>query len=96
MIYRKASLRARKLFTYLPALYINRAEDYTPEGSKRKEFLIATKKRNLLLRRKSTKQTNLTRRFPMNGFDISRVEEFRQLRKEIRGSEKYLIVPLFT
>jgi transposase len=28
----------------------------------------------------------------MNGFDISRVEEFRQLRKEIRGSEKHLIV----
>jgi hypothetical protein len=29
-------------------LYITRAEDYTPEGSKRKKFLIASEKRNLL------------------------------------------------
>ena len=28
----------------------------------------------------------------MDQFDISRVEQFRQLRKEIRGSEKHLIV----
>lgn len=28
----------------------------------------------------------------MNGIDDSRLEQFLQLKKEIRGSEKYLIV----
>jgi len=33
-------------------LYIDLSKDYTPEGSREKNNLLATKKRNLLLRNK--------------------------------------------
>ena len=33
-----------------------------------------------------------TRRFPIKQLDLSRLEKFRQLKREIRGSEDYLIV----
>jgi transposase len=39
-----------------------------------------------------TKNYNLNRRFKMNEVDSIRLGEFRQLKKEIRGSKQYLIV----
>jgi hypothetical protein len=69
------------------------SKGYTPEGKTEKKYYQSTKKRNLLLRNKvNNKQNPLTRRFPMNKKDHSRLEEFRQLQKEIRGSDEYLIV----
>jgi transposase len=49
-------------------------------------------KRNLLLRSRSPQSTNLNRRLQMHVEEITRIKEFRQIREEIRGSEKYLIV----
>jgi len=51
-------------------------------------------KRNLLLKdRVGSRNPNpLDRRFLMNQVDRIRLEEFRQIRKEIRGSAEYLIV----
>jgi len=47
------------LFTFLPALYIKILIGYTTELSKLKNYLIAIKKRNLLLREKMERSTNL-------------------------------------
>jgi len=38
-------------------------------------------------------QNYLDRRFLMNEEDRTRLEEFRQFRKEVRGSSEYLLVP---
>jgi transposase len=48
--------------------------------------------RNLLLRKMLTQQNPKTRRFQMSEIDLIRLEEFRQLKKEIRGSKIHLIV----
>jgi hypothetical protein len=47
-----AFLFIEKLFNYLWTLYIEVSKGYTPEGSIEKNYLLATPKRNLLLRRK--------------------------------------------
>jgi hypothetical protein len=39
-----------KLFTFLRMLYITISNGYTPQGSREKNYFIATKKRNLLSR----------------------------------------------
>ena len=32
----------------------------------------------------------------MNEEDLTRIKEYRQIRKEIRRSDKYLVVPLYS
>ena len=49
-------------------------------------------KRNLLLSRRSAKSNNLNRRSQMVVKESNRIKEFRQLRKEIRGSKEHLII----
>src|SRR4030042_1506071 len=44
------------------------------------------------MRVSTTKLKFLDRRFPMDEVDRNRLEEFRQLRQEVRHSEEYLIV----
>jgi transposase len=51
-----------------------------------------TIKGNLLLREMSAEQNPRTRRFPMNKSEDNRLREFRQLKKEIRGSKNHLII----
>jgi transposase len=83
-----------KLFNYLRTLYIPTSTVCTPEGTTEKKYSISSQKRNLLLRRKLFSPNNkfLQRRFQMGGSDSIRLEQFRQIKKEIRGSEGYLIV----
>jgi len=74
------------------ALYIEVSKGYSPPYSIEKKYFIATQKRNLLLRRRSAQSTNLNRRLHMNADEDTRIKGFRQLKKEIRGSEGYLII----
>jgi len=42
-----------------PTLYIKKSKGYTPKGSREKNYLLATKKRNLLLSKNTSTFNNL-------------------------------------
>jgi transposase len=84
----KKKIEVKKSWT----LYMNRTKGYTPEGTGEKNYSIATKKENLLLRTMLTTQNPITRRFPMIDSEDSRLKAFRQMKEEIRGSQQHLIV----
>jgi hypothetical protein len=80
------------------ALYIEMREGYTPKGDIEEKiflcYLAFSKKETSCkeIRVSSSKLKILNRRFLMNEEDRTRLEEFRQFRREVRGSAEYLIV----
>jgi len=67
---------------------------YSLNGSGEKSFLSDYQKRNLLLsyRLLSTRHNNPNEEVSMEQYDDSRLQLFRQMKREIRGSEEYLLV----
>jgi hypothetical protein len=75
-------------------LYTEPSKDYTCKDTSEKNYFIVTPKRNLLLEKGEGLPYSSQRGFPMNTGESSRLEEFPQLKNEIRGSEHYLIVEI--
>jgi transposase len=79
-------------------LYIEKQGDNTPKGDRAKNYFVCYP--TFLKKETSCKEIKvschqlkiLNRRFLMNEGDRTRLEEFRQFKKEIRKSEEYLIV----
>jgi transposase len=67
---------------------------HTPNGSRENLFISDYQKRNLLLRYIGGAPTpnTLNKEVSMDKNDDSRLEEFRQLKREIRGSTQHLVV----
>jgi len=66
-----------------------------PQINRERSFLSDYQKRNLLLsyiRVMAHHHNNLNKEVPMVQNDDSRLKEFRQLKREIRGSREYLVV----
>ena len=82
------------------ALYIKLEVGQTIKGDIEKIYLVCYP----ILEKKETSckeivwghttQNYLDRRFPMNQEDRNRLEDFRQFRREVRGSSEYLLVGL--
>jgi len=79
-------------------LYIGRWDGHIPKNDIEKNTFVSypifPKKETSCkeIRVSFTKLKLINRRFPMNEEDRTRLEEFRQFRKEIRGSAEYLLV----